>query len=71
MKICNLTATDMGENQSEISDKVLEYVDGINYASKNDFYEVEYALITKACNELGWLSVPQCGGLEVEWMVNL
>ena len=62
MKIFNLNATDMGEDQSEIAAKVLEYVDDIDYASKKDFYEAEYALITKACAEL-----PQCGGLEVEW----
>lgn len=67
MKIFNLEATDMGNNQSEIAAKVLEYVDGIDYATKDDFYNQEGALITQACTELGWSSVPQSGGLEVEW----
>ena len=67
MKIFNIEAIDMGNNQSEIANKVLEYVDGVSYSSKDDFYSQEGALITQACYDLGWDSVPQSGGLEVEW----
>lgn len=67
MKIFNLEATDMGSNQNEIADKALEIIADREFASENDFYEMEGSLIAQACKELGWYSVPSTGGLLVEW----
>jgi hypothetical protein len=67
MQIFNIEATDMGCDQGEIADKVLDYVDGVDFKSPDEFNDLEGRLITRACNEMGWASVPQVGGLLVSW----
>ena len=67
MKIEHLEATNMGSDQQEIADKVMEYVYDMEFEKESDFWEIEGSLIYKACKELEWDSVPQCGGLEVYW----
>ena len=67
MKIQHLEATDMGTNQSEIADKVMEYVAGVDFKTAEDFTDQEYQLIIRACNDLKWWSVPSVGGLEIYW----
>jgi len=67
MKVYRIEATDMGSDQEEIAAKVEELVQGIDFTSDDEFHEQEDALITRACKELGWSSVPQQGGLAVEW----
>lgn len=63
--IYNIEATDMGTDQAEIASWVLSQVENNQYANKDDFDE--YLWITAACNALGWYSIPQTGGLLVEW----
>jgi len=67
MKISNLEATDMGSDQQEIADKVMCYVDGVDFENANEFDKQEGALIHRACEEMGWSSVPQVGGFIVDW----
>lgn len=67
MKIFNLEATDMGNNQYEIASKVYEYAQNIDFNTPEEFYKQEGALIERACKEIGWSSCPQTGGLVVNW----
>ncbi len=67
MKILSVEATDMGNNQQDIANKVDEIIGMREFASPDEFYAIERELIDKACKELGWLSVPQCGGLTPNW----
>ena len=67
MKIISLEFTDMGNNKQEIADKCLEYIQYREFATEEEFYIIEYDLITRACAELGWLSIPQTGGLIATW----
>ena len=67
MKVFSLEATDMGKDQQEIADKCEEYVEGIDFKSEEEFEAMEAALIKRACDELGWVSVPTVGGLVVNW----
>ena len=63
MKIFNITTTNINDGQelagwiyNKLKDQDLN-PDDIN----------EGALITEACKALNWSSVPQVGGLEIEW----
>jgi len=67
MKIISLEFTNMGNNQQEIADKCLEYIQDREFATEEEFYSIEYDLITRASAELGWLSIPQSGGLIATW----
>ena len=67
MRIFHIEATDMGSDQQDIADKVMDMVDGRNFSSKDEFAKIEGQLVTQACQQLGWPSVPQTGGLLVEW----
>ena len=67
MKVYSIEATDMGNNQEEIAGKVEDYTDGVEFTTKEAFYDIEGGLITKACKDLGWENVPQTGGLIVNW----
>jgi len=67
MKVYRIEATDMGSDQEEIAAKVEELVREIEFASDDEFHELEEELVTRACKKLGWSSVPQQGGLAVEW----
>lgn len=55
----------MGTDQQDIADWVMNATRGQYFTKEHDFNEGK--LITKACNALGWNSVPQQGGLTVEW----
>lgn len=55
----------MGTDQQDIADWVMNATRGQYFTKEHDFNEGEW--ITKACNALGWNSVPQSGGLTVEW----
>lgn len=64
-KIEHLDPVDMGNNQQELADYVMEQVDGMSFDEKDDFNEG--AFIEVACKELGWAFTPQNGGFEVSW----
>lgn len=64
-KIEHLDPVDMGNNQQELADYVMEQVEGMSFDEKDDFNEG--AFIEVACKELGWATVPQTGGFEVWW----
>lgn len=64
-KIDYLDPTDMGDNQQELADYVMEQVKDMSFDEKDDFNEG--AFIQTACKELGWATVPQTGGFEVSW----
>jgi len=64
-KIEHLNPVDMGSDQQELADYVMEQVDGMSFDEKDDFNEG--AFIQTACKELGWATVPQTGGFEVSW----
>ena len=64
-KIDHLDPVDMGNNQQELADYVMEQVEGMSFDEKDDFNEG--AFIQTACKELGWATVPQTGGFEVWW----
>ena len=64
-KIEHLDPTDMGDNQQELAEYVMEQVEGMSFDAKDDFNEG--AFIQTACKELGWATVPQTGGFEVSW----
>jgi hypothetical protein len=64
-KIEHLDPVNMGDNQQELADYVMEQVDGMSFDEKDDFNEG--AFIQTACKELGWATVPQTGGFEVSW----
>ena len=68
MKIRQIEACDMGTNQHEIAEWVENYVADKDFSSKEEFYDQEFELIELACAALNWHSVPQNGGLQVEWM---
>ncbi len=67
MRIFNLEPVDMGKDQQEIADEVLEMVSNMEFVSEEEFYELETGLIAEACKKLKWHSVPTTGGFEVEW----
>lgn len=67
MKIFNLEATNMGNNQQEIADKCYEYIADHDFNSVQEFERMESKLIRRACADLGWQSVPSAGGLVVNW----
>ena len=62
-KIFNITSTNINDGQ-EIADWIYNKLkdQDINPAELN-----EGALITEACKALNWSSVPQVGGIEIEW----
>jgi hypothetical protein len=64
-KIEHLDPTDMGDNQQELADYVMEQVKNMSFDNKDDFNEG--AFIQTACQELGWATTPQTGGFEVWW----
>lgn len=68
MKIRNIEATDMGPDQQEIASWVENHLGYTEFTSQEEFDKQEGSLIHLACKELGWHSVPQSGGLVVEWM---
>lgn len=68
-KIENLEPVDMGNNQRELAEYVMEQVDGMSFDSKDDFNEG--AFIDTACQELGWAFTPQNGGFEVSWKYSI
>lgn len=65
LSIDHLEPINMGNDQQEIADYVMEQVGGMSFDSKDDFNEG--AFIEIACKELGWASTPQNGGFEVRW----
>ena len=65
LKILEVEAVGMGNNQQEIAEWVMDQVDGKVFASKDCFNEGEW--IHRACKALNWASVPQVGGLVVVW----
>ena len=67
MKVYSIEATNMGNNQEEIASKVEDYTDGVDFETEDAFCNMEGELITRACNDLGWGSVPQTGGLIANW----
>jgi hypothetical protein len=67
MRVFSIEAIGMGNCQQEIADKVEELVDGVEFPDEQAFSSQEGELITRACNDLGWASVPQNGGLVVNW----
>ena len=68
LQIFNLEPVDLGSNGQELADHIVNKLDtdGILFESKNDFNEGAY--IHEACQELNWVSTPQVGGFEVEWV---
>lgn len=68
LQIFNLEPVDLGSNGQELADHILNKLDtdGILFESKDDFNEDAY--INEACQELNWVSTPQVGGFEVEWV---
>tara|TARA_R110000751_G_scaffold200782_1_gene305614 strand:+ start:263 stop:478 length:216 start_codon:yes stop_codon:yes gene_type:complete len=67
MRIKHMEACDMGPHQQEIADHVLRVVEHLTFTSEGQFFDMEGVLITDACRDLGWQSVPQVGGLLPEW----
>jgi hypothetical protein len=65
MRIFNIEATDMGSDQQEIAAWVMQKTTGHGFARESQFDE--FGWIEKACKALGWQSVPEHGGLIVEW----
>jgi hypothetical protein len=63
MKIFNITTTNINDGQ-ELADWIYNKLkdQDLNPDDIN-----EGALITEACKALNWSSVPQVGGLEIEW----
>jgi len=67
MKLLTIEATDMGNNQDEIAEEVYNLVADHDFKTEAEFYEMEGKLITQACKNLNWQSVPQNGGLVPNW----
>jgi len=67
MKMYNLEATNMGNNQQEIADRVLELIGNKDFKTEEEFWDLEGKLIEQACKDLNWSSVPQTGGLVANW----
>ena len=67
MKLYNLEATNMGNNQQELADRALEIVGDKDFKTAEEFWEIEGELIEQACKDLNWVSVPQTGGLVAKW----
>ena len=63
MKIFNITTTNINDGQ-ELADWIYNKLkdQDLNPDDIN-----EGALITEACKALNWSSVPQVGGIEIEW----
>lgn len=67
MRIHSIEATDMGPDQQEIADRVAEIIGDRDFKTPDEFWDLEGHLVTQACNDLGWTSVPSTGGLVVNW----
>lgn len=64
MKVFNVTSQNINNGQ-ELADWIYNKIKAIDYKSQEDLNEGE--LITEACQSLGWQSVPQTGGIIIEW----
>tara|TARA_R110000737_G_scaffold158257_1_gene186569 strand:+ start:239 stop:520 length:282 start_codon:yes stop_codon:yes gene_type:complete len=67
MKIFNIEAVDMGNDQQEIADWVMNHIGDTEFENEEAFQEQEGSLIHLACESMEWNSVPQVGGLIAEW----
>jgi hypothetical protein len=63
MKIFNIATTNINDGQ-ELADWIYNKLKDQDL-NPNDINQG--ALITEACKALNWSSVPQVGGLEIEW----
>ena len=63
MKIFNITTTNINNGQ-ELADWIYNKLKDQDL-NPDDINEGK--LITDACHALNWSSVPQVGGLEIEW----
>jgi hypothetical protein len=64
MKIYNIETTNINNGQ-ELADYIYRFVKDTDYESESDFPESEW--LKQACIALGWDSIPQSGGLVIEW----
>ena len=67
MKIYNIEAVNMGKDQQEIAECVMEHLADREFKTEQEFSSMEGFLVEMACHALEWNSVPQTGGLIVEW----
>jgi hypothetical protein len=67
MKIYNIEAVDLGNDQQEIAKWVMNHLRDTEFKNEEEFSEQEFSLIHRACESMGWHSAPQTGGLIVEW----
>lgn len=67
MKIFNIEAINMGNDQQEIADWIVNHIGNTEFENEEAFYEQEGLFIHMACKSMGWYSVPQTGGLIAEW----
>lgn len=67
MKINHIEAINMGANQQQIADCVLTLIENKDFNTEQEFSDMESALIGRACKLLGWASIPQTGGLVINW----
>lgn len=63
MKIFNIATTNINDGQ-ELADWIYKKLKNQDL-NPNDINEG--ALITESCKALNWSSLPQVGGLEIEW----
>ena len=68
MKIRNTETIGMGLGRQKLAKWVENHIGNTEFINQEEFDKQEGALIHLACKELGWYSVPQNGGLVVEWM---
>jgi len=65
MKIFDIKTTNINNGQ-ELADWIYNKLKDQDVTPDN---VNEGALVTEACKALNWVSVPQVGGLEIEWEI--
>lgn len=69
--IYTLNPVDLGNDGQRLAELVLDLLPEEGFADPSEFDYQEGSLITEACKKDGWAFVPQSGGFEPEWEIDI
>lgn len=69
--VTNLNPINLGNDGQRLADLVLELLPKEGFTDPSEFHDNEGSLITEACKKDGWAFVPQSGGFDQEWEIDI
>ncbi len=69
--IYTLNPVDLGDDDQPLADLVFDLLPEEGFAHPHEYLEKEGIFITEACKKDGWAFVPQSGGFEPEWEIDI